>query len=746
MQDLIRRERNRLHPGVSPVTGQANASSTSAHPRGARLTTGDFLGGITATAVVLPQCMGLGVTLFLVLGFDASAGALAGLIGAVSLSLFSGLSGATVGMISAPNGPVTTLLGVTLASVISYGIQGDAILLALAAMMILTGIFQFLLGVTGGGHLTKFIPYPVIAGLVTSIGVLMVKSQHNALSGDDFAILGTGWAAVPLFTALVTLGTSLVARRFISSVPPIIVGLFAGIAAFHLVVAATANPTPSSWLVGTIPGFDSVAFHVDVSQLSLLPWHIILVSALALSILASIDCLLTAVVADDRTGARHNAQRELAAQGIGHAVAGLLGGIGGGGTKASTLVAVKTGGRRWAAVFTSLTIIVLVFLLRPLGEWLPVSALAGVIVYVGIELFEWNILHWLRKPVTRIDGVVALFVIATTLAFDLVSGVVVGVVGAAFLFVRRQVIAPIIHDRSTGKERRSLYHRTEEERQLLDEHGDRIVYIELRGNLFFGTVDRLFSELMQDLQRPVWMVLNMRRVQSMDMSGLNLFRQMIKQLDAHGGCMLYSNVRKSAVMGRKIHKLLRWLEPEPELPKVKTFKSTDAALEFAENELLSSLGYTTTDANRRVELDQNEVFRHLDTNTREAISSVMRPLSLKRKQMVYQYEEFGDALYFILKGEVEIRLPTRVYHYKRLAKLGPGSFFGEDAFLEPAPRTATAFVSRKVDLLVLDRQSIESLSENDRTQISWAVLNEISRSLARQLRWAQTELRRLERW
>ena len=705
-----------------------------------------MLGGLAASAVVLPQCMGLGVTLFLTLGLDASAGALAGLVGAVSLSLCSGLSGATVGMISAPNGPVTALLGVTLASVSTQGMQEDAVLLALAAMMLLTGVFQFLLGVTGGGQLTKFIPYPVIAGLVTSIGVFMIASQHIALSGDDFKILGTEWAVVPLVTALITLGSSVMARRFSTSVPPIIVGLLAGVATFHLLVAAASNPVPSSWMVGAIPGLDSMAFNIDVSKLSSLPWHIILVSALALSVLASVDCLLTAVVADDRTGARHNAARELAAQGVGQAVAGLLGGIGGGGTKASTLVSVRTGGRRWAAVVTSLIIVLLILLLRPLGSVLPVSALAGVIVYVGIELLEWNILHWLRKPFTRVDGGVALVVIATTLAFDLITGVVVGVVGAALLFVRRQVIAPIIHDRATGKERRSLYYRTEEERLLLDEHGDRIVYIELRGNLFFGTVDRLFTELMPDLQRPVWMVLNMRRVQSIDMSGLNLFRQMIKQLDAHGGRMLYSNVRKSAVMGRKMHKLLRWLEPEPELPKVKTFKSTDAALEFAENELLRSLGYTPTSAEQRVELEQNEVFQHLSLHTREAIKTVMRPLSLHRKQMVYKYEDFGDALYFILQGEVEIRLPTRVYHYKRLAKLGPGSFFGEDAFLEPAPRTATAFVTRNAELLVLDRQSIEALPEEDQKEVSWAVLNQVSHSLARQLRWAQTEVRRLERW
>jgi len=100
--------------------------------------------------VALPQSMGLGISLFAVMGFDASAGALAGLIGAAALSLASGLAGATMGMISAPNGPVTMLLVASLASVAAAGVQGDGLLLALFAIMLLAGLFQFLIGISGG--------------------------------------------------------------------------------------------------------------------------------------------------------------------------------------------------------------------------------------------------------------------------------------------------------------------------------------------------------------------------------------------------------------------------------------------------------------------------------------------------------------------------------------------------------------------------------------------------------------------
>jgi CRP-like cAMP-binding protein len=128
-----------------------------------------------------------------------------------------------------------------------------------------------------------------------------------------------------------------------------------------------------------------------------------------------------------------------------------------------------------------------------------------------------------------------------------------------------------------------------------------------------------------------------------------------------------------------------------------------------------------------------------------AAAAVALPQAIKRKEVVYAYGDPGDSLYFIERGQVEIRLPTRIYHYKRLAKLGPGSFFGEVAFLDPAPRTATAIATRNTNLLVLSRQSFESLKEEGQKEAGWAVLCKVARSMSHQLRWAQSEMKRLER-
>ena len=232
-------------------------------------------------------------------------------------------------------------------------------------------------------------------------------------------------------------------------------------------------------------------FDVDMSMLAGLPWQVILVSAMTLTVLASVDCLLTAVVADEETGERHDASKELVAQGIGQAVAGLLGGIGGGGTKGSTLVAAKTGGRRWAAFVSSMTFVFLILFLGPVGEVLPISALAGVIIYVGVSLLEWNMLHWLRRAQRVWMASSPCWWSHHACLRPHGRGGGGGGRGRPAFCEAASARAGHPCARHAVKERRSLHYRSEEERRLLDEHGARIVYIELRGNLFFGTVDRL---------------------------------------------------------------------------------------------------------------------------------------------------------------------------------------------------------------------------------------------------------------
>lgn len=705
---------------------------------------GDLLGGIAGGAAALPQSMGLGVVLFTAIGLDAAAGASAGLLGAAVLSLGSGMAGATRGMISAPNGPVTMLLVASLATLVAGGVQGSDLPLALTIILLLAGIVQFLIGIAGGGQLVKYIPFPVVAGLVTGIGILMILSQARSLMGSLTQMLDDIWMGIPIVTALITLAGIVVTRRFIPKLPSVISGSLLGIAGFHLLTQFTPGAFPAAWVVGDIPSLHGIAGVPELSAVQRLPFPDILAAALAVALLASIDSLLTAVVADGRTGLRHDARRELAVQGMAQIMVGLLGGLGGGGTKGSTLVAIEGGGRRWSAVVAGLVFLSLLLFIGPVGRLLPVSVLAGVIIYVGASMLDVNIFGWMSTRRLRMDAIVAITVVVTTLAYDLLVGLIVGVVGSVLLFIRGLLLQPVLHDLASGKERRSLKERSGEERLLLDEYGDRIVYAELRGNLFFGTADRLFTELMSDLDRPVWMVINMRRVQHIDTSALNILRQMAARLQRNGGTMVYANVYKHSSGTRKIHKAFTQLGGTLGLPMVKTFKSTDAALEYAEESLLHSLNWQPSAAGKRVALKANNLCADLNSATIEALSGVLRPLSLDRKARVYTQGDHGDAVYLVLEGEIETRLPTGRYHYKRIAKIGPGGYFGSVAFLQPGPRSTTAVVTCKAELLVLSRTALSSLEQSGNREAALLILQSIVKTVTGQLRWAREELARIE--
>ena len=284
--------------------------------------------------------------------------------------------------------------------------------------------------------------------------------------------------------------------------------------------------------------------------------------------------------------------------------------------------------------------------------YLPVSVLAGVVIHVGFNMVDWRIISWLRSPKARVDGILALSVIAATVIFDVATGVGVGAIGSALLFIRGQSGATAIHERASGKERRSLCHRSKSERTLLDAHGNRILYIELRGHLFFGSVDRLFTELNGDLRRPVWIVINMRRVLSLDMSGLNLLHQMMALIAAHGGQILFANIYPGIVPNRKMSKLLRLLGTGDKGFKAKTFKSSDKALQHAEDELLTELtGSRPTGPSKRVEADENELCRNMRPKTKATLRKILKPVNLRSKERFYSTGDQDHALFLVVQGE-----------------------------------------------------------------------------------------------
>lgn len=706
----------------------------------------DLRGGLVAAAVVLPQATAFGVTVFAP-WLGTAPGALAGLIGAIVLLLICGAGGGAMGLISGPTGPSMALLAGTAVVLTGAGVAPAAIVPALLAVTVLAGLIQGLIALVGGGRLMKFIPYPVVAGLTTGTGLLMIKSQFKPLLGIAHDGLWTYGHWLPVVIATTAFAITRYAPRLLPRLPGAIAGLIGGAALFQMTLYLTGQSAQSHWVIGALPGLAGLDLPLrQFAGWTQLPWPLLLQAAFALAVLSSLNTLLTAVLADTMTGRRHQARRELLAQSLGQIAVGLAGGMAGSASIGGTVTAVQTGARRWAPLAAGILLLFLLLFAGQVGQWLPTSALAGIIVASGLNLLEKDIVAWARRRQTRLNAAVAVLVTVATVGYDLMVAVLIGLAIAIVLFIRDQSRVSVIHRRLTVIDRRSVRQRPVEQAELLARYGDRIVMYQLRGTLFFAKTDQLFEEMLPDLDRPAWVILHLRRVIQIDLSSVRLLQQIAARLNAHGGELLFCEVHEDLGLGRDVESALRRLSLQSgPLPNVKTFTAADQALEYAENALLNALGVASTLLDRRVSLENLDLCRDLQPADIAALTAVLQPRLLDSGERLFAAGDPGAELYLVLRGRVDIRLPAAGEHYKRLAIYGSGTVFGDIAFLDPGPRAAEAVAVRPSELLVLTRTDFNRLRESH-PEVAVALLLALGRLQSRTLRWSAHEIQRLIQW
>lgn len=689
--------------------------------------------------------MAIGVTLFAVAAGDAASGAYAGLVTTAALCLMAGLVGGAPGVISAPTGPALVLLASALAALIAQGLQGPGLMVGLAMVIVLAGVLQFLIGLSGGGRLIKYIPSPVISGFMTGSALLMIKSQTTALAGAGAGADWQDWRWLPAAAALITIAGVRLVPRFAPRVPAPIAGLALGTLAFHGLVAIHGGTAPAPWLIGKLAGFQGDALGLPLAGLSSLPYRVMLPSAAALAVLAALNTLLTAVVADAVTGLRHDSRRALMGQGLGMIASALTGGIAGSGTTAATIVAVRSGGTHWVSMAVAVLFVILIVFAGEAGRVLPIGALAGVIIAVAFDVADRDILVWARQRRTRQDAMIAVLVTGITVFYNLVAAVGGGVAIAILLFIREQIATPIVARRSSAREARSIKARPEAERALIEQHGERVVIFELRGNLFFGTTDRLIDEVGPALNGPNWVILHLRKVTHIDLTAVKLLQQVANRLHEHGGLLLFCELHAETGVGEDFEQALRLISDKRSNAPVRTFNGRDEALEFAENALLEALDYSRTRIDDAVALASNTIVRYLNAAQIDLLVRHLEPRHLQQGSNLFTEGAPGDELYLVMCGQVDIQLRTTAHHYKRLAIYGAGSFFGELALLKKGPRAAHAVAAAPTDLLVLSVNAFEGL-KRDESALAIALLTAICDTLVNNQRWSTRELQRLSEW
>ena len=473
---------------------------------------GDVLGGITAAVVALPLALAFGNAAL------GPGGAIYGLYGAVVVGFIAALFGGTPAQVSGPTGPMSVTVAGVVASLAAVGVSRDLnageILPLVMAAVVIGGLFQVSFGLLRLGKYITLVPYSVVSGFMSGIGVIILVLQIGPLLGittrggvietlgilrDNFA---PNWAAVAV--SIMTLAIVFLTPRRISQwipspllalliVTPISVVLFndATLQAKGFEVIPRIGAIPEGGLSFSIPNWQE---HFPV----------IFKAGLVLAVLGAIDSLLTSLVADNISQTRHNSDRELIGQGLGNSLAGLFTGLPGAGATMRTVINIKSGGRTpISGMVHSLVLLVVLVGAGPLAAEIPTSLLAGILIKVGLDIIDWGFL--LRAHRLSLKTACVMYgVLLMTVFWDLIWAVLVGVFVANMLTIDSITQSQLegmdadnpIHEGINKTTNINEEYLPKEDQRLFEQCNGEVMLFRLRGPLSFGAAKGITERMM----------------------------------------------------------------------------------------------------------------------------------------------------------------------------------------------------------------------------------------------------------
>ncbi|NBD14745.1 MAG: STAS domain-containing protein [Cyanobacteria bacterium] len=452
---------------------------------------GDILGGITTAVVALPMALAFGIA--------SGAGAAAGLWGAVLIGFFAALFGGTPSLISEPTGPMTVIVTAVITELTANNPE-QGLAMAFTVIM-MAGGFQILFGVLRLGRYITMLPYNVISGFMTGIGVILIFVQLAPFLGQETpegGVLGVLKNLPTLITNLdpweTLLGVITLAILFLYPsrwkrvVPPQLIALIIGTAISMIFFSGMDIRT-----IGTIGEITPGLPELQVPTFTPGNLRLMFVNAIILATVGSIDCLLTCVVSEGLTRQEYKANKELIGQGIANLFTGFGGGIAGSGATTPTVVNIQAGGRTAVSGLTrALVLLVIVLWAAPLTTGIPLAVLAGIVLKVGINIIDWGFLKRVHKISWKAAGIVY-GVVLLTVFVDLMVAVAVGVFIANILTIDRlsQVQNNAVKAITDADDQIVL---SSEESRILDLANGRVLLFHLSGPMIFGVAKAIARE------------------------------------------------------------------------------------------------------------------------------------------------------------------------------------------------------------------------------------------------------------
>lgn len=472
----------------------------------------DIVAGIIVAIIALPLSIALGIS--------SGVSPEKGLITAIFAGFFISLLGGSKVQIGGPTGAFVVII---YSIIQQYGLDG------LITATIMAGIILIIMGALKFGSLIKFIPKTITIGFTAGIAVTLLSTQVKDFFGltienvpsefiPKWKVYLENFNTIDIYTMIIGIISVLIIAlwpKVNKTIPGSLIALIVATLLVKFVptfAGVETIGTRFTEISSTIPMPSLPSFSIELINKLFSP-------AMTIAILAALESLLSAVVADGMIKDRHDSNMELIAQGTGNIVSGLFGGIPATGAIARTAANVKTGGRSpIAGIVHAITLLIIMLLLMPLAKLIPMTTLAAILVVVSYNMSEWRTFKLLLKA-PKSDIIVLVLTFLLTVIFDLVVAIGFGMIMTMFLFMKRV------------SETTEIKNLVEEEvfdddiSKVLDDANNKILVYQVNGPLFFGIVQDFLNETKALKPEAEVFILDLRHTTSIDASAISALKQ-----------------------------------------------------------------------------------------------------------------------------------------------------------------------------------------------------------------------------
>ena len=589
-----------------------------------------------------------------------------------------------------------------------------------------TGSFFLLLGSLRLGELIRYIPFPVVGGVLAGLGTLIIGGALSVVTGLQVspatlptlagADMVARWAPALGFALVL----ALVATRFrhFTTIPLL---LLLATLVFYAVVAGSgrsmAHMAAEGWLLGPFPHGDLLQA-VDYGALARLDWDMLLAMAPEMAsvvLVASIGLLLHASGLELGLRREVELDRELRVCGAGNIAAGLLGGTPTFHSLSNTLLAhtMQAGSRLTALVAVALFAVVLLFGGGLLGHF-PRPVLGGLLLFLGGSLmWEWLVQGYRRLPLG--DWLVVLLIVLTVVLVGYMEGLALGVVAGILLFQVGYTRVEVVKHALSGAELRSNVERAEPAMAALEEHGGRILVLRLQAYIFFGTANKVVRRLRSHLDAPGaridWLVLDCQHVRGLDWAAVNSFRRLLQVAEQAGirvvlsvtGLRVLEMLARGGIVGRG---------------GARPFRSLDLAMEWCEDRLLEELGIDAGAAAEPGTLPEMVRRAFPDREEQVRLRRYLVELRLQQGDVLMRQGEKSTAMLLIQGGTASVHVEDAGGRRVRVKSYQGGALLGEVGLYAGSARTATVVADSVVVAFALTRRQLAVMRRRD-PELAW---------------------------